>query len=111
MNNKCENCGSTQNLNHHHIHPKSKKLFPWCQASKKTVTKEQLKCMLLCCSCHKRLHGEIKRQQWKILLNYLCSKTERNFNKNLYPMTRLIYAMNKVSKKCLDTAYYNLLDY
>lgn len=58
----CHFCGSTENLVIHHINKEEKtshKIWFWEDAK---IKKELKKCVWLCDSCHRKLHGLEKRQ-------------------------------------------------
>jgi 5-methylcytosine-specific restriction endonuclease McrA len=56
---KCENCGSTENLEPHHINPELKKDHKIWSWSEKRRNEELKKCKILCQSCHK-----IETKEW-----------------------------------------------
>ena len=69
FNKKCEKCGSSDELELHHVDPSTKlshNIWSWSEESR---NKEVEKCIVLCRSCHQKYHKEknikhgIKRYQ------------------------------------------------
>ena len=65
---KCTRCGSTKNLEFHHINPKekditlSRSIYSWER------TKNELKkCICVCANCHREIHSK----EWNIKKNEL----------------------------------------
>jgi hypothetical protein len=60
----CVNCGSHQNLTYHHIDPDSKvdtiNNLARNGASAADIRREMQKCIILCTTCHRNLHGLVK---------------------------------------------------
>ncbi len=58
----CIVCGAKDNLQYHHLNPKLKKYCISEMVSKRcsinTVKNEIDKCVILCCSCHEKVHNE-----------------------------------------------------
>ena len=55
----CLFCGSTDNLNFHHVNPNEKDIEVANARSKKKVKEEVAKCWCLCESCHTKLHQRL----------------------------------------------------
>ena len=62
---KCKLCGSTKNLVFHHVDEESKRGCIAHFVSKgytlNTIRSEIDKCVILCSSCHSKLHAQIRR--------------------------------------------------
>jgi len=55
----CLFCGSTNNLNFHHVNPNEKSIEVANATSKKKVNEEVAKCWCLCEGCHTKLHQRL----------------------------------------------------
>ena len=55
----CLFCGSTDNLNFHHVNPNEKDIDVVNARSKKKANEEVAKCWCLCESCHTKLHQRL----------------------------------------------------
>lgn len=65
---KCNVCGSRENLEFDHIHPhyKQEKLSLSLNRSKEFVTQEALKCQVLCRDCHKERTKTQRELSWRL---------------------------------------------
>ena len=57
---KCKECGTTENLQLHHIDPKKKESHRIWSWSKKRREKEIAKCVVLCHDCHVNAHTRVQ---------------------------------------------------
>lgn len=62
---KCTHCGTTKNLQFHHVDKSTKKFNIAAKANStaKCLLTELKKCILLCGTCHRALHDKLRREE------------------------------------------------
>jgi len=78
LGNKCKKCGETDVdiLSFHHKDPKKeKKEFELCSGWNRygwdKIEKELMKCELLCCNCHQKIHARENQKRFKLIEEYM----------------------------------------
>lgn len=64
LNQKCSQCGSSDKLSYHHINSNTKLMDP-IDAFSCNHLEEILKCIVLCDTCHKKLHANQRKRNEK----------------------------------------------
>jgi hypothetical protein len=84
---KCQECGSTDRLNFHHIDPESKSFEISKNKPEKETRFELLKCALFCYRCHRKEHARYNRDRklrrvWIYLHDFIIEKIDKEAKRN-----------------------------
>ena len=112
----CLICGASTWLEFHHVHPEEKEfnISGHTHYTKTKLDKEIAKCVILCRSCHKKVHSEMNSKLWEAKFKKTKLKKNKPIKKTVKSKKAIVSKKPRVpktrnNKTMTESAYWGMI--